>query len=525
MHSACVRHTDLPSPTRLFADFLYDYPKVAPYYGYAPHELDSYRDAARQVVFSGEQRAALVRALTPHNQGSESLRMLARPGTLAVVTGQQAGLFSGPAYTVYKALTAARLARRLTESGLPSVPVFWLATEDHDFAEVDHCWTFDAEHRPSRLQVPPLDSGGRPVGEVPIVASPVDELHRSMAGLPFSDEIRTLVAGAYQPGVTFGEAFRRLLASLLSGYDLLFVDPMLPEMRRLAAPTIASALHQAPELTRAVLARTRELTQLGYHGQVHVEEDTSFVFLLENGRRLTLRRSGREYRRNNHVYSTEELAGRAERLSPNALLRPVIQDAMLPTVAYIGGPAELAYLAQSEVLYRAILGRMPVSVNRSSFTLLDARSEKLLNRYGLTLGDFFHGEETLREKMARRLTPPSLAEAIRETRTDVDRALERFREAVAGFDVSLTAAFEKSRRKIAYQLEKTERKLAREAMHRSARAEADAAYLFNLLYPHKHLQERIYSILPFLARHGRGLLDQLYDNLRLECPDHQLVVV
>jgi uncharacterized protein YllA (UPF0747 family) len=300
---------------------------------------------------------------------------------------------------------------------------------------------------------------------------------------------------------------------------------MLPAMRQLAAPAIATALQSAPELTRGVLERTRELNRLGYHGQVHVEEDTSFVFLLENGRRLALRRNGRNYQWNNHGYSTEELIDRAEQLSPNALLRPVVQDFILPTVAYVGGPAELAYLAQSQVLYRAILGRMPVSVNRSSFTLLDARSHKLLNRYGLAIGDFFHGEDPLRETIARRITPPSLSEAIQETKSDVNRALERFGGVVAGFDVSLASAFEKSRRKIAYQLEKTERKLARESLRRNTRAEADAAYLFNLVYPHRHLQERLYSILPFLARHGPELLGQLYENVRLDCPDHQLVVV
>ena len=194
-----------------------------------------------------------------------------------------------------------------------------------------------------------------------------------------------------------GEAFSALLKRLLAQYGLLHVDPMSPAMRELAAPAIRSALAAAPDLTAAVLERNRELEAAGYHAQVHVEDQTSFVFLLENGRRYTLRRYGRDYLQNGRRFSTEELMDRAAQLSPNALLRPVVQDSMLPTVAYIGGPAELAYLAQSEVIYRAILGRMPVALHRAGFTLLDGRSSKLMTRYGLTLADCAHGEDAVRD--------------------------------------------------------------------------------------------------------------------------------
>jgi uncharacterized protein YllA (UPF0747 family) len=300
---------------------------------------------------------------------------------------------------------------------------------------------------------------------------------------------------------------------------------MLPEFRELAAPALHAAVEAHADLTQRMLERNRELVAAGYHAQVHVEEQTSFVFLLENGKRLGLRRNGREYVQNGRRFSAEELMARAASLSPNALLRPVVQDSILPTAACIMGPAEAAYLAQSEVLYRTILGRMPVVVPRTGFTILDRHSEKLMDRYGLSLPDFFHGEDVLRERIAAKLVPPALNAALGETAKVVDKAIERLRGDLSAFDPTLAQALDRSQRKIAYQLSKIEGKAGREAMRRNDRAISDAASLNGLIFPERHLQERLYSILPFLAKHGLDLVDHLYQAIELDCPDHRMMVV
>jgi bacillithiol biosynthesis cysteine-adding enzyme BshC len=524
MECACVRHRDLPGATKLFLDLLYHPDRLRSFYRHLPGDPDVYARAAAEVHLPDDRRAALVEALRPANAGQPSLDLLARPGTVAVVTGQQVGLFSGPAYSIYKALTAAKLARDLSERGIPAVPMFWLATEDHDFAEVNHCWVFDAAHRPHRLEMQ-VSAQGQPVGGVTLAAPPIAELRDCLREFPFGDEISALVEQSYAPGSTMGAAFAALLRKLLGPYDLLLVDPMSPAMRELAAPAIRSALDAAPALSAEVIARNRELVEAGYHAQVHVEDRTSFVFLLENGRRLTLHRNDREYSANGRRFSTGELMERAASLSPNALLRPVVQDSMLPTIAYVGGPAELAYLAQSEVIYRRVLGRMPVALHRAGFTLLDQRSRKLMERYHISLADFFHGEEVLKERLARALVPEGLAASIHETRATAQQALDRLVSTLRSFDVTLARVSGKSEKKIQYQLDKIEKKLAREMFVRDERAAGHAAWLYGLIYPDRHLQERIYSILPFLARHGAGLIDQVYDNVRLDCPEHQLLVI
>jgi bacillithiol biosynthesis cysteine-adding enzyme BshC len=316
-----------------------------------------------------------------------------------------------------------------------------------------------------------------------------------------------------------------LLQSLFARFDILQVDPLLPAFRQLAAPVLRSAVAAAPELSAAILARNQELVAAGYHAQVHMEEQTSLFFLLENGKRLALRRHGSEYVTNGRRISSQELQDLAESLSPNALLRPVVQDSILPSAASILGPAEMAYLAQSEAIYRAIPGRMPVAVPRAGFTILDAHSQKLLDRYGLALTDFFEGEDTIRQRVAARLVPPTIAGALRETADTVGRAVDRLRGELGAFDPTLAQALDRSASKIRYQIGKVEGKAGREAMRRDARSTEDAASLSGLLCPERHLQERLYSILPFLARHGLGLLDQVYEAIQLDCPDHRMMVV
>src|SRR5689334_16041900 len=175
MHCSCVRHTELPHTSSLFADVLYHPDRTAAFYPHPYRELDSYREAAGEIQLPDDRRAQLIAALREQNPASKSLEQLSRPGTVAVVTGQQAGLFSGPAYTMYKVLHAVKLAEWLSANGLPAVPVFWMATEDHDFAEVNHVWVFDAQHRPAKLEMRRAASA-QPVGEIPLVAPPVAEL-------------------------------------------------------------------------------------------------------------------------------------------------------------------------------------------------------------------------------------------------------------------------------------------------------------------------------------------------------------
>jgi len=198
---------------------------------------------------------------------------------------------------------------------------------------------------------------------------------------------------------------------------------------------------------------------------------------------------------------------------------------VLPTVAYIGGPAELAYLAQSQVIYDRLLGRMPVAASRASFTLLDSRAAKLLKRYGLAVSDQLAPEEAVRERIAHALIPPGVAKHFEEASAQVSHQLDRVGSEVEKLDPTLGASLAKSRSKILYQIEKMRKKTEGEMLRRDARASEEARFLGAQLYPHRHPQERFYSLLPFLAQHGLDLIDRLYEVVQVDCPDHRVVTL
>src|SRR5450755_3406753 len=408
MESSCVRHTLIPGTSKLFGDYLYDFERVKEFFPCYFGEPEAFDNAARQVSFPESRRADLVVALRENNQGSPALEKLARPGTMAVVTGQQVGLFSGPVYTILKAITAAKLARQLSESGIPTVAVFWLATEDHDLAEVDHVWVFDREANPSKITLPSKPNGG-PVGDVSFAEWPLGEIRAALGSLPFADDVIARLSAAYQPGATLGSAFRDFLKDILHELDLLYVDPLTPAIRDITEPFLSRAVSEVPELLSLLRERNAELAKAGYHAQVHIEDDSSLLFVID-GKRSAVRWRDGQFVTKDRTYTAAELAGLGRSLSPNALLRPEMQDYLLPTIAYVGGPAEIAYMAQAQVLYERLLGRMPVIYPRMSMTLLDERASKVLDKYGMRVTDLLDNHEHAKSRVAAKLVPAGLAE-------------------------------------------------------------------------------------------------------------------
>jgi bacillithiol biosynthesis cysteine-adding enzyme BshC len=526
MDGACLRFTQMPGTSRLFADYLYDFGKVSNFYRHAPGKAASFDASLASIDYPDSRRAVLVAALQKINPGSSNLKKLAQPGTVAVVTGQQVGLFTGPAYTVFKAVTAAAVARQLTENGTPAVPVFWLATEDHDFPEVAVGHVFDASANVATLCVTTSGAPDRPVGTIaPDGGFPLDQLEQALQGFPFAAEVMTLVREAHAEDQTMGGAFRETLRRLLSSLDLVFIDPLDPEVRAIGAPFLADAIAQGDTLYPRLLERNKQLSDAGYHAQVHVEADTSLFFLLEKGRRIALKRAGGEYVAKDRRFTPQQLAAKSDSISPNALLRPVLQDFLLPTVAYVGGPAELAYFAQSEVLYSALLGRMPVMLPRNSFTLIDSRAQKLLTRYGLQLTDVLVRYSELSERIAAKLVPAAIHTEFQQAGEQTQQILDHLERSLLDFDPSLAKALSRSKAKMLFQLSKMEKKSEREALRRDERSRAEAQHLANMLYPEGHFQERFFSILPFVAQYGTGIIDQIVQYSCIDCVDHHVLPV
>lgn len=522
MEPSCVRQTNIPGTSKVYADYLYNFEKVSAFFQKHFSDFDALVESARNLSFPDERRAPLVAALRSQNAESKALDALARPGTVAVVTGQQVGLLSGPIYTVFKALTTVKLARELNHRGVPAVPIFWLATEDHDLAEVDHAFVYNHRATPSRIAVTSACLQNIPVGGVALENFPISSLQESLGELPFAAETLELVKRHYGCQTTFGKAFHGFVKELLGAFELLYLDPLQPAIREMAAPLLSESAARVPELTDALRRRNGELEAAGYHAQVHIDPATSLLFLLEDGRRIPLRYRDGTFSAKDRSYSPRELSAIGQQISPNALLRPVMQDYLLPTVSYVAGPSEIAYFAQSEVLYKLLLGRMPVVYPRNSFTLLDSRANKLLRHYDLRIEDLLRSPDQVRSTIADKIVPVDLRAGVNALNSQLGSSLGDLREKLRHFDPTLAAATDKSMAKIRYQMEKISAKTARETMRRDEHATADAEYLIDLIYPQRHLQERFYSSVPMLAEFGLDLPEKLFEFVQLSCPDHMV---
>lgn len=529
--------------SRLFLDFLRD--PLALRHFYPSAVRFHYELAARAPTVLGAyntDRAKLCDALERMNSGwgasPETLANIQRlrgEKCVAAVSGQQVGLFTGPLYAIYKALSAVKLAGCLSHRGTEAVPVFWMATEDHDWVEVQTAEFVGCDGRLARTALPSeIHKEGAPVGGVVLDESINDTIGRLLDVLPaseFSPELEKLLRDAYMPGRTYGEAFARMLTYLTGRYGLVLLDPLDPQLKQLAAPLYAEAVRAAPEIAAALEGRNHELEQAGYHPQVLVSTDSFPLFLHSDGVRRALTRvsGGGSYRAKGTAqeYELEELAEQAarepEQFSPNVTLRAVVQDYLLPTIAYFGGGAEIAYFAQTAEVYRVL--RRPVTpiLHRASLTIVERRTSRTLERYNLHLSDFFEGLDPAIARVVEEHLGPETAHAFERTEVAIARALDELRTELLRFDPTLAEALETGKNKINYQLTGLRTRFHRAQMARDRAAHRQLERAATALYPEKTLQERRINITSLVARHGHYIIDWIHNSIDLSGVDHRIV--
>jgi bacillithiol biosynthesis cysteine-adding enzyme BshC len=537
MESHCLAFRDLPHTTKLFSTFIDDFSRVVRYYAHPPTEAGVFA-AAREVRLAPEIRRSVVEVLREQNQrfgaGSKidaatatNLDRLAG-GAVAIVTGQQVGLFSGPAYSIYKAVSALRWAEEITRRGVDAVPIFWLATEDHDLAEVNHSdWNTRSGLAHYELPVRKEDDGKR-VGEVALgdgVKTLVEKAAEGLEGAS-AEEIAGALRESYTARDTYGSAFGKLMARLLAGRGVILIDPLDARLHRLAAGVYRRALDEADSLRDALLARSKELDRSGFHAQVKVTRETTLLFYNVDGRRQPLRRHNGNFSAGKAMFTPDELRAAIEKspeaFTANVLLRPVIQDTILPTAAYIGGPAEIAYMAQAQVAYKALLGRMPAILPRAAFTLVEPAIARLLTRYGLDVRDVVRGRQHLRAKMEQKSLPRALARRFEADDKTLRRMLKAYRKPLERLDRTLLGALDAAERKILHQFLKLKRKAGRAENFRTGVLDRHERLLLDALYPYRDLQERRLCALPFIAANGTQFFDELARAANLAAPQHHI---
>ena len=533
----------IPHQSRLFCDYLNDPLAMRKFYPSAVrfhHELQQrVPEVLAAHVADRNQVADALEAMNRRWGAPEetlnNINLLREADTVAVVSGQQAGLFTGPLYTIYKALSAVKLAGCLRTRNTKAVPVFWIAAEDHDFVEVAKAEIIGRDCQLKHVEVSTdLHREGQPVGRVVLddsINAIIDQLFELLPASEFADEMKALVQNAWQPGRGYVDSFATMMTSLLGRYGLIFLDPLDAEMKKIAAPLYSAAVRQAPEIATAIEQRSRDLESAGYHAQVLATANSFPLFLHDEkgARRALVRVENGKYQTKDtdQQYSIDELAPLAldepQRFSPNVTLRAVVQDYLLPTIAYHGGAAEIAYFAQTAEVYRVLERPATPILARSSLTMVEHHTGRMLERYGLALADFFEGLEPVTKRVVEEYLGADTARSFAEADQNVNRELDRLKRELQAIDPTLANAVETGRNKIQYQLDGLRTRFIRAQMTRDEAAHRQLQRAADQLYPNKDLQERHINITSLLARHGTYVIEWIYNAINLGSNDHQVV--
>ncbi|MGH9539602.1 MAG: bacillithiol biosynthesis cysteine-adding enzyme BshC [Terriglobales bacterium] len=538
----CLPFRQIPHTTRLFSDYLSWSPCVQPFYSRPPRLADWIKDETAAIRYDSDRRQRVAAILQRQNQswgGSaktlENIERL-RSGASAVVTGQQVGLFGGPFFSLFKALSTLKLAREATAAGCDSVPVFWLATTDHDLEEIRHVSILGPDGTLQNLATSTQGIPDAPVGTVtfgPEIEEVVEAAAASLGGSSSGDsEITGFLREAYRPGQNFGNAFARLFSRLFADWGVVLLDASDPELHQIAQPIYQAAIEHAAALDDALLARGRELEAAGYHQQVKVTPSSTLLFTLRDGARIAIHRRSNGAGAPDFLVADEkisladmqrQIASEPQRFSPNVLLRPVVQDYLLPTLAYVGGAAEVAYFGQAAVVYQSLLGRVTPILPRFSATVVEAKPQSLLERYGLAVSDVFNSAEGLRERLAKHALPAELQSAFDQAESSLEKSLVAIQHSLERLDKTLVEAAGNAGSKMRHQLEQLRSRAARAELRQSELLSRHAELLSNALYPNKVLQERDIAGVYFVSRYGPELLQDLYDTIHTDCLDHQII--
>ncbi|MGC1220518.1 MAG: bacillithiol biosynthesis cysteine-adding enzyme BshC [Candidatus Sulfotelmatobacter sp.] len=537
----CLPFTQIPHSTRLFTDFLAYSPSVQPFYPLSPHFSGWFKEQASTLQYEPSRRERVSTILERQNKSwNASPRTMAnlsrlRAGAAAIVTGQQVGLFGGPMFAIYKALTAVNLADEATAAGIDAVPVFWLATSDHDLAEVNHASIPGPDGLLRTLTTSSHGVPGAPVSNVRLGEEilPVVEEAASLLG---DSEASQFLRTSYRPGETLGTAFARFYAQLFGQWGVILLDASDAELHRVAAPMYRAAIERVEDLDAALLARGDALEKEGYYQQVKVTPSSVLLFTMRDGARTAVHRREGSNKAGEFVIGSEpgaekissaelmdRIAATPENFSPNVLLRPVVQDYLLPTLAYTGGAAETAYFAQAGAVYEKILGRVTPIVPRFSATLVEPKVQRWLGQYGIAVRDAFDGPEALRQTLAARTLPAGLQAAFERANQSIEESFSGLQEALAKLDPTLVEASQTGASKVRYQLDRLRERAMAAELRRSEVVSRHAVALSQALYPENALQERGVAGVYFVARHGTELLRSIYDTMRTDCHDHQIL--
>jgi bacillithiol synthase len=528
----------LPWIKPFVADYAFDHAKVGRFFAGDPRDARAWREAIARTRAHPRDRNAIAKVITAqqHRRGAptEAVTAAARlrdPQTVAVVTGQQAGLFGGPLFTLLKALTALELAQRVqSEHGVPAVAVFWIDAEDHDWDEVKSCGVLDNSlaHRTIAVGDPP---GARvePVARVRLDATihaAVDELTNALPHTEFTESVVASVHSAYQSGTGMADAFGRWMESVLGGRGLVVFDSSDVAAKPLAAALFAREIERAGETARLAADTGAAMEALGYTAQVTPQPETVALFHLDGGRQ-PIRMNGDAFQVGDSVMQKGALLARVreapEQFSPNVLLRPIVQDTLFPTVCYVAGPNELAYLGQLRDIYNAFDVSMPLMYQRATATLLDSNAARFIVRNDVPLEQLQAQDESLLNQLLASQLPPDVEAAMQGVGQLLQDRMEQLAASVSQIDATLEGAARSAFGRMQDDLKKLDAKIIQAAKRKDETLRRQFHHAQAQAFPGGQPQERSVGFVHFLNKYGPGLVDRLLEELTTDMGVHWVI--
>ena len=530
---------EFPGIKRLTAEYIANFDALQPFFAGNPADDDAWRAAIaarsqpdRHPAAIGGMVRSQQRARGAPKAAIDAAAGLDDPGSVAVVTGQQAGLFGGPLYTLLKAVSAIRLARRVERDfGVPAVAVFWVDAEDHDLDEIRTCGVLDADQAFTTVALETNARAGTPAAAVRLgrgIEPAFDALAAALPKTDFTAEVLGNLRRAYANGSGLVAAFATWLERLLGEHGLVVFDAADPAAKPLAADLFAREIRSAG--TSSSLARSAgdRLRQAGFHAQVDPPANGVSLFL-QDGDRRAFRMDGDRLRAGDDARDRaawlDRLRADAASFSPNVLLRPIVQDRLFPTVCYVAGPNELAYVAQLKPVYAHFGVPMPLFAPRLSATLVDPAVMKFLRRTEIPLATLQPQDESALNRLLGAQLPATVEQALQAAGDTIRGRMAAVAAAVAEVDPTLTGAAESTRGRMERDLGALQHKVVQAAKRRHQTLRRQFTRAQSQIFPRGNPQERVIAGVCFLNRYGDTLVDRLLSDATLDTNRHWVIAV
>jgi bacillithiol synthase len=526
---------------RLAADYAYDFRAVEPFFSGNPADRAAWADAIARTQAHDRRRDAIADVIgrqqsrrgAPPNAIAAG-RLLADRRTVAIVTGQQAGLFGGPLFTLLKAMTAIKLAEQVTrDHNVPAIAVFWIDAEDHDWEEVRSCTVFDHTLTPRTVSLPARPGADpAPVATIRLdtdaINKALNELEQLLPPSDFRDGVMAGLRRAYEPGIGMADAFGRWLDQVLGERGLVVYDSSDAASKPLVSQVFARELSMPGQTVKLAALAGSDLTARGYHAQVHAQDDSLALFHLEGGRRSIRQQDGSFIVGDDRYPAATFVQQATERpsgFSPNVLLRPVVQDTLFPTICYVAGPNELAYLGQLRGVYDHFGVPMPLMYPRATATLADSASARFLSKYKMPLEALQAQDEAALNELLKTQIPAVVEESFTEASRTIEAQMERVVQAMPALDPTLEGAARSTLSRMQHDLQTLHNKMISAAKRRDETLRRQFIHARALAFPSGHAQERTIGFVSFLNHYGPALISRLDEELPLDLGRHWIVTI